>query len=298
MCTETTPIEGGALDHTPLIHTIPHNLLLPTPVKESDTTQPEGAPRPIFPISKESLDRAKLQIQLAWNSDNTNLNKRAQQQVKELITTLQGDFTSKSITALQTQITSEQRTQITQTAETFTEQFQQQLQILFKYAETKPPPTGKRYLKRIDQKEITKLYQQEKGLNQLNHYIQNQTTTPFSQIDHQTFTTLPQPHLKNKNMTQHIEQQLKDHPMATDLTNRLRQANTATTLQTLKKETTDHREALRKTKTKLKLEQERDTMNKIRTSFQKNLQIKQKSTTQQIYKKSTQTTPSHHHTLL
>ena len=282
-CRETTPVVGGTLDHAPMLHTLPHCPYLPRKCKEETQPTLQTGPRICLPISRADINQATPEIHnYLLGTLQTAMLDTPTEELYAAVKSKVPDPTSENIIAAQAEIASH-RVIVSRLAKTATQLIQGSNKIFLQHIAHKPPSTGRRYLKRTDQKKQDTIYHQQKAMKQVINYIKAQSST-FSPLHHTSFTTtaipLPTtqhstrqlrqdpslPHTQNTTYLEHILMRLGDHPMGTQLKERLTNGSTSKVLRPLLEELQRALEDLTKRAKTLQREQERDTCNKLRAA--------------------------------
>ena len=280
LITETTPEVGGHLDHRPLLHTLPEELLLPAPdliTPESTIKQP---PRIAYPILEADKKKAKeaSKIQLTTQSDQHHT--AAKRLSTTLLDMLKGNHTSKNVMDNRDRARELHLEEAKAIVKTNGDLNHKNMGIFLNSVAITPPNLGKKFLSRGKQREQNRVYQQQKALKQIASHLDDQEKLGVDQRAHTTFCD------RVNNLRNQLSKGTTHHIIAKDLLLNLNKARDDSAYrQELHTRVKQELTLLNQISATLRTQHERETMNKLRTTFQKLLATNPKAAHRYINRK-------------
>jgi hypothetical protein len=226
-----------------------------------DTQQNPGKklPRVVLPVSRSDTETARLKRKIALTIPSDSHYKRSEEVLNKIRNTLEGDHSSRNIVRKRSQLMQlhldDLKTLLTDHQELQHENMGHYLSAV----NTAPPSTGIKYHSRGKQREQDRAYQQQKGLRQIAHHLEDQTKLGVDERDHLEFLK------RQPLLLQQLGRHALAHTLREDPEKAKRDANYREQLTTTIKEalTTLATEA-----TTLRQQHEKETKNKARARFQ------------------------------
>ena len=159
--------------------------------------------------------------------------------------------------------------------------------IFLDEVKTAPPNLNKRFMKRGQQKEQNRIYNQQKALKQIATHLDDQAKLGMDMEAHETFC----------NRISYLQHQLTTHEMSKGLLQNLNSSLTNAEYRTeLHNKVKEALTELAKSATKLRQQHDKESCNKARTGFRKTMATNSKAAHRSSIRRKTPTTTQWHPT--